>query len=165
MKGRVRDNVGFATGALLIFVLLILIITGFNPLRQDTKEAGATITLTVNFGGTEAQNPTVWTLKNGEWSEKAGNSSTVVFRNITAETPFEALETACTITGWEIEYKNYSYGHLVTSVNGKTNGNGGAYWQYWVNGDYASVSSDSFALSDEDSVVWSFTSSGQGRGA
>ena len=32
-------------------------------------------------------------------------------------------------------------------------------WQYWVNGNYASIASNLFVLDDRDSVVWNFTTS------
>ncbi len=162
MRERGRERLVFAAAALPVFILLILLLAGFNPLPH-AEEGGSTITLTVNFSGAEANDPTVWTLENGDWSERPGNSSTVIFLNMTAETPFEALENACALAGWDMDYENYSYGRLVTSVNGVTNGEGGAYWQYWVNDEYATVSSDSYRLSEGDIVVWSFSSSMQER--
>ena len=156
MKG--GQKLPLAASALVVFALLIILL---SPHTGKERGGGAEITLTVNFDGVQAESPTTWTLENGEWAEREGNSSTVVFYNLTADTPYAALEEACMIAGWELHYENYSYGRLVVSVYNRTNGDNGAYWQYWVNDVYASVSSDSYSLSDGDSVVWSFTSSMQ----
>lgn len=153
----------FAAAATAVFILLILLLVWFNPVQNEhTHDTGARITLTVNFDGCTSDNPAEWALKGGVWTETPGNSSTVIFHNLTAENPFEALETASAIADWNFRYDNYSYGKLVVSVNGYDNGDGGAYWQYWVNDVYASVSSDSHALADGDSVVWSFSSAVNG---
>ncbi len=47
-------------------------------------------------------------------------------------------------------------GVFVTSINGSVNGDGGRYWQYWVDGVYASVGSDHMAIHDGDLVAWAF---------
>ena len=156
----------FAAVAAAVFVILILLLVWFNPIQNEqTHDTGARITLTVNFDGRASDNPVEWVQEGGVWTETPGNSSTVIFRNLTAKNPFEALKTASAIADWEFRYDNYSYGKLVVSVNGYDNGDGGAYWQYWVNDVYASVSSDSLALADGDSVVWSFSSSAANGGA
>ncbi len=155
-----KKELGFAAVGFVIFALLILFLAGFNPLQNGHIDKDAPrITLTVNFGGRDASEPEEWFLNDGVWMQKTGNSSTVIFHNLSAENPFEALKNASDIAGWSFSYENYSYGKLVVSVNGYNNGDGGAYWQYWVNGVYASVSSDSYALAHDDIVVWSFSSS------
>lgn len=159
MEKRAID-IGFATVGFVVFALLILLFTGFNPLQNGNTDAEVPhITLTVNFEGKEASEPEEWFLNDGVWMETTGNSSTVIFHNLSAENPFEALETASDIAGWSLRYDNYSYGKMIVSVNGYDNGDGGAYWQYRVNGVYASVSSDSYAIAHGDSIVWSFSSS------
>lgn len=161
---RKGTDIGFATLGFVVFVLLILLFTGFNPLHNEgkTDDLLPQITLTVAFNGKPAASPAQWFLDGGVWKFVSGNSSTVVFHNISARTPFSALETACSIAGWSLRYDNYSYGRLVVSVNGYTNGDNGTYWQYWVNEVYASVSSDSYMLSDGDAVLWSFSNNAYG---
>jgi len=161
---RKGTDIGFATVGFVVFVLLILLFTGFHPLQNGKKTDGELpqITLTVCFTGKPAAEPAQWFLYGDAWRSVSGNSTTVVFHNISARTPFSALETACSIAGWSLKYDNYSYGKLVVSVNGYTNGDNATYWQYWVNGVYASVSSDSYMLSDGDAVLWSFSNNAYG---
>ncbi len=45
---------------------------------------------------------------------------------------------------------------LVQSIGGDTNGDGGRWWQYWVNGVYGSVGANHAALSEGDEVRWWF---------
>lgn len=153
------DKLRFAALAAAVFILLILISTWFNPIpNEHAYDESVQITLVVNFDGRASDNPTEWVREGDIWVEIPGNSSGVIFHNLTAETPFEALKAACGIAQWNLQYENYSYGKLVVSVNGHDNGDGGAYWQYWVNGVYASVSSDSFTLAGGDILVWAFSS-------
>lgn len=63
--------------------------------------------------------------------------------------------------GFPVAYVWYQIpqGVFVTAINGSVNGEGGRYWQYWVNGVYGDVAADHKALHDDDLVVWSFSSS------
>ncbi len=45
----------------------------------------------------------------------------------------------------------------VDAIKGLRDGQGGLYWQYWVNGDYGSVGADRHVLEDGDHIVWRFT--------
>jgi len=48
----------------------------------------------------------------------------------------------------------------VTGIDGiSSNSNNEMYWQYWVNGAYASSASNVFILQDGDVVSWRFVSS------
>src|SRR5213594_1291194 len=53
-------------------------------------------------------------------------------------------------------------GVFVTAINGSVNGEGGRYWQYWVNGVYGDVAADHKPLHDDDVVLWSFSASQDG---
>lgn len=46
----------------------------------------------------------------------------------------------------------------VDTINGLRDGQGGLYWQYWVNGEYGGVGADRYILDDGDRVMWRFTS-------
>lgn len=46
---------------------------------------------------------------------------------------------------------------LVTAINGSSNGQGGLFWQYWVDGVYGNVGADHYALTNGAQVVWRFT--------
>ncbi len=45
---------------------------------------------------------------------------------------------------------------FVSSVGGDVNGNGGRWWQYWIDGAYGSVGADHAALNDGDVLEWRF---------
>lgn len=45
----------------------------------------------------------------------------------------------------------------VDAIKGLRDGQGGLYWQYWVNGEYGDVGADQYVLEDDDHVVWRFT--------
>jgi hypothetical protein len=74
-------------------------------------------------------------------------------------TAFSLLEEASTKLGFPVQVIRYSIpsGVFVTSINGTTNGQGGKYWQYWVDGAYGETAADHHALKAGDSVTWRFT--------
>ena len=54
-------------------------------------------------------------------------------------------------------YKDFpGLGSLVDQIGEKKNGDGGKYWQYWVNGDYAKVGADAYGINPGDSILWKF---------
>ena len=79
-------------------------------------------------------------------------------------TVFGLLLEASRALGFSVRYAVYEIpnGVLVTAINGSANGDGGRYWQYWVNGVYGAVSADHGALHDNDVVMWEFTLSQEG---
>jgi hypothetical protein len=79
-----------------------------------------------------------------------------------SSTVFDALRSAAASKNLELEYKNYpGMGILVTKIGDSKNGAKGAYWQYWINGAYATVSADNTFLHPNDLVEWKLTSSAQ----
>ena len=79
-------------------------------------------------------------------------------------TAFGLLHEASTRLAFPVAYVAYEIptGVFVTSINGSANGEGGRYWQYWVNGAYANLAADHLALHDHDAVLWKFTASQEG---
>jgi len=79
-------------------------------------------------------------------------------------TAFGILVEASVHFGFSLGYVPYEIpkGFFVTMINGSTNGDGGRYWQYWVNGAYANLAADHLALHDHDAVLWKFTASQEG---
>lgn len=49
--------------------------------------------------------------------------------------------------------KHYSFGDLVTSING-TPGNGPKYWTFYLNGKQASEGAGSYVTKDGDVITW-----------
>ena len=45
---------------------------------------------------------------------------------------------------------------LVQSIGSDVNGDGGRWWQYWINGAYGTVGADHAALKNGDEVEWRF---------
>jgi len=90
-----------------------------------------------------------------------GASWTIRYRPLTTtnNTAFDLLREASVRLGFPIEYVPYAIpkGIFVTSINGSTNGDGGSYWQYWVNGIYGTVAADHAVLHDGDAVLWTFS--------
>ncbi len=51
---------------------------------------------------------------------------------------------------------------FVIAINGSVNGDGGLYWQYWVNGVYGDRAANLYALHSNDTVAWRFMTSQEG---
>jgi len=79
-------------------------------------------------------------------------------------TVFGLLLEASAKFGFTVAYITYQIpqGVFVTAINGSMNGDGGRYWQYWVNGAYGTVAADHAALHDHDVVLWNFSASLEG---
>lgn len=61
-------------------------------------------------------------------------------------------------TDLKIETENFPpIGKMIVSINGFKNGEGGKYWQFWINGKYAQIGASAYILKPEDSVEWRFT--------
>ena len=89
-------------------------------------------------------------------------TSKVQFRK--GDTVFDVLKRVCSAAGIQLEYSNSpTYGgkyveginHLYEFDCGKTSG-----WMYKVNGWYPNYGCSSYKLKDGDSIVWSYTCSG-----
>jgi hypothetical protein len=82
-----------------------------------------------------------------------GNSTQLVFPNISGETVFDILNQTAIV-----DFTQYAYGKFITSINGVVNnaGGNGHYWQYWVNGELAPVAADNYVLADADQVLWKY---------
>jgi hypothetical protein len=93
--------------------------------------------------------------------EVQGGSWTIRYRPdvTTNNTAFGILREASERLGFPLAYVPYEIpnGIFVTAINGSTNGDGGSYWQFWVNGDYGTVAADHRALHDGDAVLWTFS--------
>jgi hypothetical protein len=76
----------------------------------------------------------------------------------TNNTVFHLLLEASVRLGFSVDYVHYEIpeGIFVLGINGSTNGDGGRYWQYWVNSVYGTVAADHRALGDGDAVQWRY---------
>ena len=74
------------------------------------------------------------------------------------ETVFNLLKQVAKRNNFELEYTFYEQynAYLIDSINGLENGEGGMYWQYYVNDELPMVGSDHFLVSNGDVVKWVF---------
>lgn len=52
-----------------------------------------------------------------------------------------------------VTVKHYSFGDMVTSVNG-VNGTGPKYWTFYINGKMAEVGASSYTTKSTDTLMW-----------
>jgi hypothetical protein len=79
-------------------------------------------------------------------------------------TAFGILREASVALGFSLTYVPYEIpkGVFVTGINGSMNGDGGRYWEYWVDGSYGAVAADHQSLHDGDVVQWTFSIPSEG---
>ncbi|MDD5710864.1 MAG: DUF4430 domain-containing protein [Candidatus Colwellbacteria bacterium] len=78
------------------------------------------------------------------------------------ETLFSATQKLTGAKNIQFEYEDYGdLGMLVTGIGDRSGGEGGAYWQYWVNGNYAQIGASAYAIQSGDSVEWRLTNAQQ----
>jgi len=53
----------------------------------------------------------------------------------------------------QVTTKHYSFGDMVTSIDGTT-GNGPKYWTFYLNGKEASVGAGSYVTKSSDHITW-----------
>jgi hypothetical protein len=91
---------------------------------------------------------------------------TIEYRNVTTanNTAFHILLEAGTRLGFDVAWRTYAIpeGVFVTAINGTTNGEGGRWWQYWVNDGYGPVAADRIEIGDGDVITWRFAVSMEG---
>lgn len=75
--------------------------------------------------------------------------------NITvADLLFEwAIQSNCSI---EKEFFSGYDSFVITGINGTLNGQNDSYWQFYVNGEYATYGCNSYFLQNNDWVEWRF---------
>ena len=82
-----------------------------------------------------------------------GNGTVVSSSGLNGSTVLEITELAHSV---DVDW--YGSLALVTAIDGTSSIDGG-YWQYWVNGEYASIACNLYELSDDDAVRWVRTNS------
>ena len=74
------------------------------------------------------------------------------------ETLFELIHRMEIENEVQLSYKTFpGLGNLITKIGEKENGEGGAYWQYWINGEYAKIGASEFIPHEGDSILWKFS--------
>ncbi len=125
----------------LIFILALLFIINYIPSAVGYGSNDNTIILAADDISLEID---------------YGNSSTRIIQNLSGP---NVLNITQSIAEVELYYDVWGYA-FVTGIDGiSSNSNNEMYWQYWVNGAYASSASNVFILQDGDVVSWRFVSS------
>ena len=92
-----------------------------------------------------------------------GPGWTIAYGNATVPnaTAFAILAQAGRALGFDVRSIAYVSppGVFVTGINGTMNGQGGSFWQYWINGAFGTVASDRAPLHTGDLVLWRFAPS------
>ncbi|HBT81540.1 TPA: hypothetical protein DEB04_02350 [Candidatus Giovannonibacteria bacterium] len=71
---------------------------------------------------------------------------------------FQVMKEVLTEQEIEFSYESYSgLGELITKIGDKKNGEGGNYWQFWINGNYSMVGASSYIVKPADIIEWKFT--------
>jgi hypothetical protein len=131
-------------GLLVALVALVSIFSGNTP--EQTLQ-------------TQSQSNEIVTVRIFVESEELLNATTSINASSTV---FDALRSATAERNLALEYKTYpGMGVLVTKIGDSKSGASGAYWQYWINGVYATVSADNALIHSNDVVEWKLTSSAQ----
>jgi hypothetical protein len=94
-----------------------------------------------------------------EYIINKGENETENYR-ITPErnsTVFSLLQKLAKRENFKLEYTLYEgMGVFVEVINGTKNGEGGKYWQYWVNNKLGEVAADKKNIKGGDEVEWRF---------
>ena len=70
---------------------------------------------------------------------------------------FDALKRFTSEKGIRFAFEKYEgLGKLISQIGDKKNGDGGNYWQYWVNNRHADVGADQYVLKSGDVGEWKF---------
>ncbi|MFQ6013302.1 MAG: DUF4430 domain-containing protein [Thermoplasmata archaeon] len=69
------------------------------------------------------------------------------------------LLEASAVQGFPVQYQYWEDlgASRVNAINGVHDGEGGLFWLYWVNGEFAGVGADRYILEDGDAVLWHHT--------
>ena len=84
-----------------------------------------------------------------------GNATTSIYDHVGGRNVLEATESVALVqVDWTGDLA------FVYSINGvSSKGGTGLWWQYWVNGEFASTAANLYEVQDNDTIVWRFTDS------
>ncbi|MFW9888935.1 MAG: DUF4430 domain-containing protein [Candidatus Thorarchaeota archaeon] len=84
-----------------------------------------------------------------------GNGTTDTYDGVAGSNALEATESvAVVLADWT---GNLAFVYSINGVSSKEET--GRWWQYWVNGDYASVAANLYVVQDNDLIIWKFIDS------
>ena len=116
----------------------LILISGFflgveNPNHPLPTELATDISITIDYG----------------------NGTTVVYENVEGTDVLNATQSIA-----DVELEWFSELAYVTGIDGVSDDRElNLWWQYWVNGEYASIAVNLLSINDDDRIVWRRTSS------
>ena len=120
-------------GRPLALVLIVIMSLANSSHAQSSPEAiiaAERITLTIDFG----------------------NGTIVEYQNLNGSTVLDV-----TLSVLEVEVQWYGTLAYIKGIEGQSGG--GEYgWQYWVNGEFASIAVNLYSLEDGDTLRWEYSS-------
>lgn len=129
---------------LLVLVLASVVLNGValeNVQEEKTEQTGEKIikvSLSIDYGDGKVES----------YSPKAQGG----------ETLFELMHRLEIENEVQLSYKTFpGLGVLIESIGEKKNGEGGAYWQYWINNQYAKVGASEYLPKEGDEILWRYT--------
>jgi len=141
---------------------LLAVLTAFGPRTGPGRPGPALATLVIDFGGQRPAHPmggasALWHL-NGSVEASPGPAVWTIYLRLENESVYGALVRASRAANFTIDSLWYpAFGsHRVTGIAGVRDGQDGRYWQFWVNGAYASAGADLVPVHDGDLVTWGF---------
>ena len=126
------ERVGLITGMIVVLLLVTPPNTQASQLDTQNTLAATGINLVIDFG-------------NGTVASFSGLTGTTVYN--------------LTIMLFEVDAQWAGDRVFINAIDGVSQDESHG-WQYWVNGNYASVASNLYNLHDGDSVLWNRTISG-----
>jgi len=154
----------------LIALAVVIVIVAAAYLLSSNGSTGNTVTATIRleFGSAGVPAPinqgndTVWIQVGGTWTmTTTANSSGVTtwtFINLTSSSNcYDQLMAAAKIGGFSVVTDNQTLGTLVTGIANDTNlEHENRAWQYYVNGVYANMACNKYAITNGDVVAWRY---------
>lgn len=124
--------------------LLILILIVIGVVYAFNKKAVAPVAPQAPASDTLSSD----TDKAGSVAEKPDPSKPVSYRGEEGKTAMQLLKSKHVV-----ETKNYSFGEMVTSIDG-VNPDARHFWGFYVNGKLAQVGADAYVTKATDSIEW-----------
>ena len=137
-----------AIGVLAVVLVSILAVYALRISEDETNASSGDIDVTAHLEMTLANGSVV---RFDNLTLGAGNTSALDLLNAAANAGNFTIKTTY--------YGQYD-SMLVDAIAGLENGQDGCYWQYWINGEYATMGADRQMLHEGDVIEWRFTTFG-----
>ncbi len=126
-----------------VVIIGVLFFLSFRTPRIAQEQVSGTVSLIVDFSDPPAGGVREWK----DVPYMMGQTAFSILKDATASVGLALYSSEASSTGV-----------FIRQIGDKKNGDGGKYWQYWVNGKYAMVAADQKLLAPADIILWKFTS-------